>query len=70
MTYKRFLDVSKMEKPMIFEVFTDKDDESTAMETFLKLDTPGNIATRNKIRDIVSSVLPKSVIDLAREILK
>lgn len=55
---------------MIFEVFTDKADESAAMEIFLKLYTPGNIATRNKIRDIVSSVLPKSVIDLARKILK
>lgn len=70
MTYKQFLDVSKMEKPVIFEVFTDKVDESTAMETFLKLDIPSNIATRNKIRDIVSSVLPKSAIDLVRKILK
>lgn len=63
--YKDFFDVSVMDKPMLFEVFTDKADESKALETFMKLIAPKNMKAANKLKEI----LPEPVIDIAHKLL-
>lgn len=63
--YREFLDCSNMERPLIFEVFTDMADESRATETFLKMITPDSKKLANKIKEYV----PDQVVNVARKII-
>ena len=51
---------------MIFEVFTDKQDESDALHTILNLVYP----REQKIKDGIKEILPDSIINIARKFLK
>ena len=54
------------DKPMIFEVFTNKQDESDALKTILNLVYP----REQRIKDSIKDILPETVINIARKILK
>lgn len=64
--YHEFLDTSNSESPIVFEVFTNKEDESFAQETILKLIAPQSMKWANKIKE----VMPESVVQIAHKLLR
>lgn len=63
---EKFISPDKAERPMIFEVFTNKQDESDALHTILNLVYP----REQKIKDGIKEILPDSIINIARKFLK
>lgn len=64
--YERFLTPAITDKPMLFEVFTDSDEESKALEIITSLEVSNNI----KVKEIARKILGNKGIDTARKIIK
>ena len=64
--YGEFLDCRNMDRPVVFEVFTDMANESKATESFLKLISPNSMKLANKIKEFV----PDSLVDIAHKVLR
>lgn len=64
--YQGFLDTEKNDKPIVFEVFTDKENESSAQETILKLIAPQSMKLANKIKNFV----PDPLVQVAHKLLR
>lgn len=55
-------------KPMVFEVFTNSDDESKALELMLNINTNITSSTKDAIKGIAKAVLGKKGIEVIRKI--
>lgn len=64
--YQRFLEPSITEKPMIFEVFTDSEDESKALQIMHRLE----VSTETKAKQTLKKVLGPKGIDAMKKIIK
>ncbi|HCH7934577.1 MULTISPECIES: thiamine pyrophosphate-binding protein [Providencia] len=64
--YQRFLELSITEKPMIFEVFTDSEDESKALQIMHRLE----VSTETKAKQTLKKVLGPKGIDAMKKIIK
>lgn len=54
---KRFVTTEMTDKPMLFEVFTDSEAESKALEMMLNIQADSQLIMKNKIKDGVKSAL-------------
>lgn len=64
--YQRFLEPSVTDKPMLFEVFTDSDDESEALQIMHRLE----VSTEGKAKQALKKVLGQRGIDAVKKIIK
>ena len=62
----RFLTPEMTEKPMLFEVFTNNEDESNALKQINHLMED----SKSKLKTVVKSVLPESAVDVIKKIIK
>lgn len=65
----RFFTSEIVDRPMLFEVFTDSDDESQAIETMLKLKN-AEVSKGNEIKTAIKSVASKVLGEKGRKIAK
>lgn len=64
--YNYFFSEKKLEKPIIFEVFTDSDDESNAIKIMNNLE----ISPKTKIKNVAKKIIGKNRIEKLKKILK
>ncbi|MNG28539.1 hypothetical protein D3C84_1138150 [compost metagenome] len=64
--HERFLAPGVSERPMVFEVFTDSDEESTALEAMMKM----NADTKGKMKALIKSTLGDGAIGAIKKIIK
>ncbi|HGN1958650.1 TPA: thiamine pyrophosphate-dependent enzyme, partial [Providencia stuartii] len=64
--YQRFLEPAITDKPMLFEVFTDSDDESAALQIMHRLE----VNTESKAKQTLKKVLGPKGIDTVKKIIK
>ncbi|HBN06324.1 MAG TPA: 2-succinyl-5-enolpyruvyl-6-hydroxy-3-cyclohexene-1-carboxylate synthase [Bacteroidales bacterium] len=64
--YERFLVPEQTVKPMLFEVFTDSEEESRALEMITSLEISGNI----KAKEFARNILGKKGFDAAKKIMR
>lgn len=64
--YQRFLEPAVTDKPMVFEVFTDSDDESKALKIMHRLE----VSTEGKAKQALRKVLGQKGIDVVKKIIK
>jgi 2-succinyl-5-enolpyruvyl-6-hydroxy-3-cyclohexene-1-carboxylate synthase len=64
----RFLTPEITDKPMIFEIFTAPEDESTALETLLNL-VKAPISKEERVKNVVRSILGPTGVKVAKKIL-
>lgn len=64
--YERFLVPEQTDKPMLFEVFTDSEEESKALEIITSLEISGNI----KAKEFARKIFGKKGMYAARKIIK
>ena len=68
-SYERFVQPEVTEKPMLFEVFTNSDDESKALEMMMNLEVDHRMKSKKAVVDATKQVLGKSGIKFAKKIL-
>lgn len=61
--YERFLTPEITASPMVFEVFTDSDEESSALECMIKIDIDPNSRASRRVKEIVKSALGESTVE-------
>ena len=64
--YERFLVPEQTDKPMLFEVFTDSEEESKALEIITSLEISGNI----KAKEFARNILGKKGFEAAKKIMR
>ena len=64
--YERFLSPEHTEKPMLFEVFTDSEEESKALEVITSIEISNNL----KAKDFAKKILGKKGIDFMKKVVK
>ena len=64
--YERFLVPEQTDKPMLFEVFTDSEEESRALEMITSLEISGNI----KAKEFARNILGKKGFEAAKKIIR
>lgn len=65
--YERFLTPGVTDRPMVFEVFTDSDEESRALETMMKIVEPD---AKAKAKETVKGLLGDDGVNTLKKILK
>ena len=65
-----FLNTEKLERPILFEVFTNQKDESDALEMVQNYMIDKNFVTKRNIKKIVSSVIGDKSISTIKKIIK
>jgi len=68
--YERFLIPEITDKPMLFEVFTDSNEESRALELMMKVDVETKHAIKEKAKNIIRETLGTQTIATIKKILK
>lgn len=63
--YERFISPEPTEKPMLFEVFTDSEEESKALEIITSLEVSNNV----KVKEFAKSILGKKGIDIVKKVM-
>lgn len=66
---ERFTTCDDVDSPMIFEIFTDTEDETDALEIMQTLKSDGNIMVKERITKVVKSVIGNNGVKIARKIL-
>lgn len=66
--YSTFTNASLSEKPIIFEVFTDSEEESIALETVKKITTDSKTVIKGKVKEAIKSVLGKDIIAKIKDV--
>lgn len=64
--YERFLNQEVTDKPMLFEVFTNSDDESKALELMVNIEKDRKSTATNKLKGLARNVLGKKGVDLIK----
>lgn len=65
--YERFLTPGVTDRPMVFEVFTDSDEESKALEEMMKI---VGANTKTKVKEVVKEILGDDAIHSIKKIIK
>ncbi len=65
----RFLNPKITNRPMLFEVFTETEDESNALKDMLNIISDPKSVMKNRIKNIVKEVLPKRAVDSLKGIM-
>lgn len=65
---KRFVSVEMTDKPMLFEVFTDSESESKALEMLLNILVDSQVVMKNKIKEGVKNALGQSGVKAVKRI--
>lgn len=69
--YQRFVTPELVEKPMIFEVFTEPEAESKALELITScIEKPANDAMKEGIKEAINSIVPQNILSFAKKIIK
>ena len=66
----RFLNSEMTDKPMLFEVFTETEDESNALEMVLNTMVDTKAIVKGKIKNVVKTVVGETGITIAKKVLK
>ena len=66
----KFLSVEKQDKPILFEVFTETEDESDALETILNLIVDTKTICKDKLKNVVRSVVGQGGIDVIKKVIR
>ena len=65
----KFLSNEKQDKPMLFEVFTDTEDESKALETILNMIVDRKTVVRDKLKNAVKGVVGQKAIGVIKKVI-
>jgi 2-succinyl-5-enolpyruvyl-6-hydroxy-3-cyclohexene-1-carboxylate synthase len=68
--YEKFLVPGVTERPLVFEVFTDSDDESKALEMMLKIENADAGEMKQKSKDFAKKLMGESGVKLLRKMRK
>ena len=66
----KFLSVEKQDKPILFEVFTETEDESNALETILNMIVDTKTICKDKLKNVVRSVVGQGGIDVSKKVIR
>ena len=66
----RFLSCEVSEKPIIFEIFTETEDESNALESTLNCMIDSKVLINDKLKKAVKDVVGQKGIDTIKKIIK
>ena len=66
--YEPFLHPEVTEKPMLFELFTNSDDESKALELMVNIEKNLKSAAKNKLTGIARNILGQKGVELIKKI--
>ena len=66
----KFLSVEKQDKPILFEVFTETEDESDALETILNMIVDNKTIVKDKMKNVVRSVVGQGGIDVIKKVIR
>ena len=66
----KFLSVEKQDKPILFEVFTETEDESNALETILNMIVDTKTICKDKLKNVVRSVVGQGGIDVIKKVIR
>lgn len=64
--YQRFLEPKVTDKPMLFEVFTDSEEESEALKIMHRIE----VSAEGKAKQVIKSVIGQKGVDTVKKILK
>lgn len=67
---ERFLQPEMTDKPMLFELFTDSDDESNALKAIRSIKTDATVMMKNKVRQTVKGILGDAGVEVVKKILR
>lgn len=67
---KEFLSSTTCDKPILFEVFTETDDESNALEMVLNTVVDPKAIIKDKVKKVVKEVLPASAVQAIKKAVK
>lgn len=67
---KEFLLSSPCNKPILFEVFTETDDKSNALEMVLNSVVDSKMVIKQKVKGVVKEVLPDSAVQAIKKAIK
>lgn len=67
---KEFLSSTTYDKPILFEVFTETDDESNALEMVLNTVVDPKAVIKDKVKKVVKEVLPVSAVQAIKKAVK
>lgn len=65
--YERFITPELTEKPMIFEIFTQVDNENEALKQIWNIEVPG---AKTIIKQSIKKILGDKVVNLIKEVIK
>lgn len=66
----QFLNDKNCESPIVFEVFTDSDDESNALQTIINLDVDAKAVVKATVKSAIKGIAGDKGIAFARQVLK
>ena len=66
----KFLSDEEQDKPILFEVFTETEDESDALETILNMIVDTKTIVNDKLKNVVRSVVGQGGIDVIRKVIR
>ncbi len=69
MHYERFVTPEVTDRPMLFEVFTNSEDESKALELMMNLEVDTSLKTRKSVESVARKVLGQGGISAAKKLL-
>lgn len=67
---EKFLSAEKSDKPILFEVFTETEDESNALETILNMIVDNKTIVKDKLKNVVKSVVGQVGIDVIKKVIR
>ena len=67
---EKFLSPEKNDKPMLFEVFTETEDESNALETILNMVVDPKAILKDKVKKVIKEVVGEKGINKIKKIIK
>lgn len=67
--HERFVHPELTDKPMLFEVFTNSEDESKALELMMNLEVDASLKNKKKMESVARQVLGKGGISVAKKFL-
>ena len=65
-----FLRSETSDKPMLFEVFTETEDESNALETILNMVVDSKAILKDKVKKVIKEVVGEKGINKIKNIVK
>lgn len=69
-TVNRFLTPEVIDRPILFEVFTETENESNALETVLNMISDPKFVVKNAMKQVLQNVLGDDKLDVIKKMLK